>query len=83
MNGVGFFGAIIIGIAAGWLAERLMKRNHSIWINLVVGIAGSVLGGFVASIVGIRAGGLIGSLVISTLGAILLLYILGLVKKRA
>jgi uncharacterized membrane protein YeaQ/YmgE (transglycosylase-associated protein family) len=83
MNGVGFIGAIIIGIAAGWLAERFMKRNDSIWINLVVGIVGSVLGSFVVGLVGIRAGGLIGSLVVSTLGAVLLLYLLGLVKKKA
>ena len=82
MSGVGIIGAIIIGILAGWIAEQIMKRNHGLLTNLIVGVIGSFLGAFVASMLGIDFGGFIGSLVISTVGAILLLALLGLIKKR-
>jgi uncharacterized membrane protein YeaQ/YmgE (transglycosylase-associated protein family) len=83
MHGVGLIGAIIIGILAGWIAERLMKRQHGIWTNLIVGLVGALLGGFLAGLLGINFGGWVGSLVISVLGAVLLLYLLGLSKRRA
>jgi uncharacterized membrane protein YeaQ/YmgE (transglycosylase-associated protein family) len=82
MSGVGIIGAIIIGILAGWIAEQIMKRNHGLLTNLIVGVIGSFLGAFIASMLGIAWGGFIGSLVISTLGAIILLALLGLIKKR-
>ena len=82
MNGVGFIGAIIIGVLAGWLAEKIMKRDHGLLTNLVVGLIGSLVGAFVASVLGISWGGWIGSIVISTLGAMLLLGLLGLFRRR-
>ena len=82
MNGVGIIGAIIIGILAGWLAEQIMKRNHGLLTNLIVGVVGAFLGSFVATMLGFSAGaGVIPSLVVATAGAILLLFLLGLVKK--
>ncbi len=83
MNGVGIIGAIIIGILAGWLAEKLLKRNHGLLTNLVVGVVGALLGGFLAGLLGINFGGFVGSLMISTLGAILLLVIVSAVRRRA
>lgn len=82
MNGVGLIGAIIIGILAGWIAERVMKRNHGLLTNLIVGVVGALLGGFLAGVLGISFGGFLGSLVISTVGAILLLAILGALRRR-
>jgi len=81
MSGVGILGAIIIGILAGWLAEKIMKRNHGLLTNLAVGLVGALLGAFVANLVGINFGGWIGSLLISTAGAVLLLFLLGLVRR--
>ncbi|MFA0068774.1 GlsB/YeaQ/YmgE family stress response membrane protein [Vibrio breoganii] len=49
--------------------------------NIVVGILGAIFGGVIFKILGLTAGGLVGSLVMSTVGAVLLLYIVGLVKK--
>lgn len=74
---------IIVGIIAGWLAEKIMGRNHGLVTNLIVGIIGAVLGGWIAGALGIAWGGWIGSTVIATLGACLLLFLLGLVKRRA
>lgn len=82
MNGVGFIGAIIIGIFAGWLAEKIMKRDHGLLTNLVVGLVGALLGAFIVSMLGISYGGWIASLVVSTAGAVLLLWLFGLMKRR-
>ena len=82
MSGVGILGAIIIGLLAGWIAEKVMKRNHGLWTNLGVGLLGALLGGFVAGLAGIHFAGFVGSLVVSSLGAILLLVILGALKRR-
>lgn len=83
MSGVGLIGAIIIGILAGWIAEKVMKRDHGLLTNLIVGVAGALIGGFLASALGIGFGGWIGSLIVSTLGAIILLAILGAIRRRA
>jgi uncharacterized membrane protein YeaQ/YmgE (transglycosylase-associated protein family) len=81
MNGVGIIGAIIIGILAGWIAEKVMKRNHGLITNLIVGVVGGLLGAFLANALGIGFGGFVGSLLISSAGAILLLFLLGLIKR--
>jgi len=82
MNGIGFLGAIIIGIAAGFLAEKIMKRNHGLITNLAVGLVGALIGAFIANLLGITFAGWIGSLLVSTAGAVLLLFLLGLMKRR-
>ena len=46
MNEVSIFGAIIIGIFAGWIAEQVMGRNHGLLTNLIVGVVGAFLGAF-------------------------------------
>lgn len=82
MQGVGIIGWIVIGIAAGFVAEKVMKRDHGLLTNLLVGVVGALLGGFIAGALGISFGGWIGSFVIATLGAIILLFILGMIKRR-
>lgn len=73
---------LLIGALAGWLAGKIMKgKNFGAIGNIVVGILGAVLGGFVFQFLGISFGGLIGSLVTATAGAIALLFIVGLIKK--
>ena len=42
--GLGFFGSIIVGIIAGWLAEKIMKRDHGLLTNLIVGVLGGLIG---------------------------------------
>jgi uncharacterized membrane protein YeaQ/YmgE (transglycosylase-associated protein family) len=74
---------IIVGIIAGWLAEKIMGRSHGLLTNLIVGIAGAVIGGFIANALGFAWGGWIGSTIVATLGAIILLFLLGLVKRKA
>ena len=83
--GLGIIGWIVIGIAAGWLAEKVMGRNHGLLTNLIVGVIGALLGGFIAgSLLGVPVGGFnIVTFLVAFGGAVLLLFILGLVKRRA
>jgi uncharacterized membrane protein YeaQ/YmgE (transglycosylase-associated protein family) len=82
MNEVSIIGAIVIGILAGWIAEQIMGREHGLLTNLVVGIVGAFLGAFVASAMGIGFAGFWGSLLVSTVGAVLLLAIVGMFRPR-
>ena len=68
---------IIVGGIAGALAKLIMPGDDSggIIITIILGIAGAIVGGFLASLIGIGGGGLIWSVLIATLGAIILLAI--------
>jgi len=48
MPGVGFIGMLIIGILAGYIAEKVTSSDHGLLPNLLVGIAGSFVGGTLA-----------------------------------
>ena len=77
-----FLWFILIGLAAGWLAGQIMKGGgFGVLGDIIVGIVGAVLGGFLFGVLGIQAGGLIGSLIVATVGAVVLLYLIRLIKK--
>src|ERR1700755_3323439 len=59
-----------------------MGRRHGLLTNLVVGIIGAFMGAFIADALDIRYGGFLGSLAISTLGAIVVLAISRLFSGR-
>lgn len=83
MGGFGFIAWIIIGIIAGWLAEKIMKRDHGLLTNLIVGVVGALLGGFLVNMMGWDAGGSwIMGIIVATLGAVILLFLLSLIKRR-
>ncbi|QDT34232.1 GlsB/YeaQ/YmgE family stress response membrane protein [Thalassoglobus polymorphus] len=72
-----FFYYLLIGLCAGWLASQIMKGGSSGMItNLIVGVIGAILGGFVFGLLGLVAVGLIGNLVTATAGACLLIFLL-------
>jgi len=67
---------IVIGILAGWLAGKIMRgRGFGLILDLALGIVGSFIGGFVFGILGLSAYSLVGSFVVSTAGAVMLLYL--------
>lgn len=77
-----FIGFLIIGLIAGWLAETIMKgRGAGLIVNLIVGIIGAYLGGLLFGFFGLSMHGLIGSLISATVGAVVLLFLVGLFKK--
>ena len=77
MPGTGFFGMLLIGALAGWFAERAMNKHHGLLTNILVGIAGSFVGGAVAGLAGFHYYGFLGNLIVSTIGAIAILWFFG------
>jgi uncharacterized membrane protein YeaQ/YmgE (transglycosylase-associated protein family) len=73
---------LIIGLIAGWLAGQFMKGGgFGLVGNLIVGVVGAFIGGFLFRLLGLTAGGLIGNLVVATVGAVVLLWIARMVKR--
>ena len=75
-------GWIIIGLIAGWLASMIMgKGGYGVVGDIIVGLVGAVIGGFVASL--LNLGGLnpndpisLGSLALAVVGAIILIAVI-------
>jgi uncharacterized membrane protein YeaQ/YmgE (transglycosylase-associated protein family) len=80
---MGFVWFILIGLAAGWVAGQLMKGGgFGVVGDIIVGVIGALLGGFLFRTLGVSAGGgLLGSLIVATIGAVVLLFLLRLIKK--
>ncbi len=74
---------LAIGLVAGWLAGMIWKGGGFglLW-NLIIGVAGSFLGGWLFRLLGISFGGIIGSIVAALVGALILLAIVNLIRKR-
>ena len=76
--GIGaIIGWIIIGLIAGALAKFVMPGDDpgGFIITIILGIAGALVGGFLAGLIGIGGGGIIWTIIIATIGAIVLLAI--------
>ena len=70
-------GWIVIGLIAGALGKLIMPGDDpgGVIITILLGIAGAIVGGFLASLVGLGGGGLLWTIVVATIGAIILLAI--------
>ncbi len=81
MSWIGF---IILGGVVGWLAGNLMRGGgFGLLVNIIVGIIGAVIGGWVFDLLGISTSiGLIGNFITALIGAVLLLWIISLFKKK-
>ncbi len=67
------FGAIIIGLIAGWIAGKLMRgRGYGIIPDIALGLIGAVIGNWVFGQLGIETTGHLGFLAMATVGAVLL-----------
>lgn len=78
---MGIIAWIVLGAVAGWIASILVGRNSEMGClaNIIVGIIGAFIGGFVMNFLG--GAGITGlnvpSLVVATIGAVLLLLVTG------
>jgi uncharacterized membrane protein YeaQ/YmgE (transglycosylase-associated protein family) len=80
---VNFLWFLLIGLAAGWLAGQILKgRGYGVLGNLIIGVIGAILGGFLFGLLGFATTSLLGQLIAATVGAIVLLVILGFVQAR-
>ncbi len=76
-----FIWFLLIGLIAGWLAGQIMRGGgFGIVGDIVVGIVGSFIGGFVFQALGISAYGTFGNIIMAVIGAIILLFLLRLVR---
>jgi len=84
---MGFFASIVIGVIAGWLTGKLMKGGgYGLVGDLLLGLAGAVVGGWLSSIllgVDLTSGFNLTTLVVSVIGAVVVVLIFRLVTRRS
>ncbi|HPA71436.1 MAG: GlsB/YeaQ/YmgE family stress response membrane protein [Spirochaetes bacterium] len=79
---MGLISWIIVGLVAGWLAGLIWKGGGFGLIgNLVVGVVGAILGGWILGILGFSHYGLIGTIITAVIGALILLWVINKIKK--
>ena len=82
MQGTNLIWFLIIGLAAGWLAGKVMKGSgYGLIGDLIIGVVGAFLGGWIFGLLHIAAGGLLGLLVTAFVGAVVLVWLLRMIKR--
>ena len=72
---------LVVGALAGWLSGRIME-GFGIVGNIIVGIVGAFLAGMIFPALGFSVGGgFFSSIVHATIGSVILLFIIGLIKR--
>jgi uncharacterized membrane protein YeaQ/YmgE (transglycosylase-associated protein family) len=78
----GLIGSVIVGVLAGLFANKLMdKKSDGCWWNLLLGIFGGIVGGWVFDLLNISWGGVIGQIGTAIVGAVLILWVAAKLKK--
>ena len=80
---MGFVIWIIVGLVAGWLAGQFMKGGgYGVVVDIILGLLGGFLGGWLFGLLGIpSSGGMIGSIVVAFIGAVILVGITRVLKR--
>ena len=82
---MGYITWIILGALSGWIASIIMGKGSKMGAvaNVIVGVAGAFIGGFVFNILGARGvtGLNIRSVIVSVIGACILLYVVNKIKR--
>jgi uncharacterized membrane protein YeaQ/YmgE (transglycosylase-associated protein family) len=80
----GFIWWIVVGLIAGWGAGKIMKGGgYGVIADILLGVVGGVVGGWAIGQLGFGDGGLISSILVAILGAVILIWITRLIKKEA
>jgi uncharacterized membrane protein YeaQ/YmgE (transglycosylase-associated protein family) len=85
--GIGtLIGWIVVGAIAGWIAEKILGRDDSLMMNIIIGIVGAVVGGWLFGLIFgaslTSESGWIWSILVSVIGAVILLWIVGMIRGR-
>ncbi len=78
---IGLIMNLICGGLAGWVAGNIMNSEGSLIRHILLGLCGGVVGTVVLGIVGIKSTGRIGSIIISIIGACILIWVARKLKK--
>ena len=74
---------LIIGLLAGWIASSLREGGgYGLVGDIIVGVIGSFIGGYIFGRLGILTSGFVGNLIAAAVGAIVLLFIVNLLRRR-
>ena len=81
--GGGLVYVILVGLVAGWAAGKIMKgAGYGVIVDILLGIAGAIFGSWVLGLLGIfTTGGLVPTLLVAILGAVLLVVIVRALKR--
>lgn len=71
---MGIIWGLILGAVAGFIASRLMNEKSGTLKNILLGVGGGFVGGLVFNLLGLSANGLIGSIIVSTVGACICIW---------
>lgn len=82
MTGVGWIMTIILGALAGWIAEKVMKFDTGLLMNIVLGIVGAIVCNFLLGLLNIGLGGWIGQLITAVVGACILIYLYRMIQTQ-
>ena len=78
----GLIWTLAIGLIAGWLAGKVMKgRGYGVLMDIVLGIVGGVIGRSVFGMLGLASWNVIGSIIVSFVGALILIWLVRQLKK--
>lgn len=84
--GHGLLAWIVIGIVAGWVTGKLMRGSgYGVFVDMIVGLVGALVGGFLSSRLGfggVSEHGMVGSILIAVIGAVLLTALLRLLTAN-
>ena len=81
---IGWIAAIVVGGIAGWLAEQFMKSDMGLLMNIILGIVGAAVASWLFSFMGFSFGpGWVGYLIAGFIGAVILIFIVRMVRQRA
>jgi uncharacterized membrane protein YeaQ/YmgE (transglycosylase-associated protein family) len=73
---------LVVGLLAGFLASRVLRgRRHTVLGYLIIGVIGSLVGGWLFGLLGIVAMGLVGSLVSAFVGAVVLILLMRALQR--
>lgn len=76
-------GFLLIGLIAGWIADMLVKNSSFGLVgDLIVGVIGAFIGGFIFNALGIDAYGFVGNIIMAVVGAVVLLLLLNAFNRR-
>ncbi len=73
---------LLIGLIAGWLAGKVMRGGgYGVIGDMIVGVIGALIGGWLFGQLGISAGGIIGAIITAFVGAVILIFLLRIIRR--
>jgi uncharacterized membrane protein YeaQ/YmgE (transglycosylase-associated protein family) len=73
---------LLVGLVAGFLADKVVKNTFGLLGDLIVGVIGSFLGGWIFNQLNLNWGGLLGQIFVAFVGAVILLLLINLFRGK-